>query len=244
MRYKCTCSYDGSLFHGFQIQKDLRTVQEEIENVLLIINKKKTIIYPSGRTDTGVHALNQVFHFNSDITMEEESMRNAINSRLPRDIYIRKVEKVSDNFHARYDVLSKEYHYLIDFGTYDPLQRNYRYYFSYRNFNMEDFKQALLLFKGEHDFRSFTKNQSLSNTVRTIYAIDFEQENSLLRIKIVGNGFMHNMVRILVAMALEVGKGKISLADIKSITAQKNRRLSPKIVPPSGLYLVSVNYKE
>jgi tRNA pseudouridine38-40 synthase len=244
MRYKCTCSYDGTLFHGFQTQKNLRTVQAEIEAVLLIINKRKTVIHPSGRTDTGVHALNQVFHFDTNLNMEEEAMRNAINSRLPRDVHIRRVEKVSENFHARYDVKSKEYHYLIDFGPYDPLQRNYRYFFAYRSFNLEEFKQALLFFQGEHDFRSFTKNQSLTNTVRKIYSIDFEQENTLLRIKIIGSGFMHNMVRILVAMALEVGKGKLSVADLKTILAQKNRRLSPKIVPPSGLYLVSVNYNE
>jgi tRNA pseudouridine38-40 synthase len=244
MRFKCICSYDGTLFHGFQIQGSLRTVQFEIESVLLIIAKRKIRIHPSGRTDSGVHALNQVFHFDCDIDMNEEQMRNAINSRLPKDIYIKAVEIVPKTFHARYNVESKEYHYLIDFGTYDPLKRNYRYYFSYRDFDVEAFKEALLIFQGEHDFRSFTKNQALSDTVRTIYSIEFETEGTLLRVKMLGNGFMHNMVRILLAMALEVGKGKITILNLESILAQKNRLLSPKIVPPTGLYLYSVNYKK
>jgi tRNA pseudouridine38-40 synthase len=243
MRYKCTCAYDGSLFHGFQMQKNLRTVQEEIENGLLIIHKRETKIFSSGRTDTGVHALNQVFHFDSDIELEEKSMCNAINSRLPRDIFIKQVEIVSDDFHARYDVKAKEYHYLIDFGTYDPLKRNYRYYCSLRNVDIDKFKRALLIFVGRHDFRSFTKNQALKNTEREIFNIGFESEEKLLKIKIRGNGFMHNMVRILIAMALEVGRGKISIADLKTILDQKNRRLSPKIVPPEGLYLYKVEYE-
>lgn len=241
-RYKCTCAYDGTLFFGFQVQKNLRTVQSEIESVLLEINKHKTVIYPSGRTDTGVHALGQVFHFDSEIDMSDENMRNAINSRLPGDIYITAVEKAESTFHARFDVKSKEYHYLIDFGTYDPLKRNYRYYCRFRKIDIGLFKEALMIFVGVHDFRSFTKNKDLSDTVREIYSIDFTEEGSLLTIRIKGSGFMHNMVRILVAMCLEVGRGRLSIDDLKYIMAQKNRVLSPKIVPPNGLYLYRVNY--
>ena len=203
MRYKCVVTYDGTCFHGFQTQNNLRTVQEEIEHVLLIINKKKTIIYPSGRTDSGVHAIGQVFHFDTDIVMKEENMRNAINSRLPKDIYIKKVEIVSEDFHARFSVLKKEYHYYIDFGEFDPLKRNYRYYFPYKKIDRNLLYQASQIFVGEHDFKSFTKNKDLTDTTRIIYSIDFVWENDLLCIKIVGNGFMHNMVRILVAMWLE-----------------------------------------
>lgn len=242
MRYKCICAYDGSQFHGYQMQKDLRTVQEEIEAVLLIINKKKTRIYASGRTDTGVHALNQVFHFDSEIEMAPENMKNAINSRLPKDIYIKEVEIVDKSFHARFKAKAKEYHYLIDYGQYNPLNRNYRYYCTYRNVDWDLFKEAMLIFKGRHDFRSFTKNKNLTDTVREIYEIDFETEGTLIKVKLVGNGFMHHMVRILIAMSLEVARGKISIADLKLILAQKNRRLAPKIVPPTGLYLYWVYY--
>jgi tRNA pseudouridine38-40 synthase len=241
-RYKCTCAYDGTLFSGFQVQKDLRTVQGEIEAVLLEINKHKTVIYPSGRTDTGVHAIGQVFHFDSEIDMSDWNMQNAINSRLPDDIYVTAVEKAESTFHARFDVKSKEYHYLIDFGTYNPLQRNYRYYCRFKKMDVCLLKEALMIFVGVHDFRSFTKNKILTDTVREIYSIEFEEADSLLTIKIKGSGFMHNMVRILVAMCLEVGRGRLSIDDLKYILAQKNRVFSPKIVPPNGLYLYRVTY--
>lgn len=242
MRYKCVVTYDGTCFHGFQTQNNLRTVQEEIEHVLLIINKKKTIIYPSGRTDSGVHAIGQVFHFDTDIVMKEENMRNAINSRLPKDIYIKKVEIVSEDFHARFSVLKKEYHYYIDFGEFDPLKRNYRYYFPYKKIDRNLLYQASQIFVGEHDFKSFTKNKDLTDTTRIIYSIDFVWENDLLCIKIVGNGFMHNMVRILVAMWLECARGKCSLSGLKTILEEKNRVFAPKTAPASGLYLYKVYY--
>lgn len=242
MRYKCICSYDGTNFYGFQTQQNLRTIQEEIEKVLLIINKQPITIYPSGRTDSGVHAVGQVFHFDSEIVMGNWNMKNAINSRLPKDIYISSVEQVTDDFHARFDAKSKEYHYIIDIGEFNPLKRNYRYYCPFKNLEIERFKEAFKIFVGVHDFRSFTKNQSLTNTVREIYSIDLGIDGSLITIKIVGEGFMRHMVRILVAMALEVGRGKITLDELKTILDQKNRQLSPKIVPASGLYLYKVNY--
>lgn len=243
MRYKCTVSYDGTLFHGFQIQDNLRTVQKEIEDVLLIINKKKTIIYPSGRTDTGVHAYGQVFHFDSDIDMDCWNMKNAINTRLPKDIYIKEVQKVDDNFHARFSALKKEYHYLIDFKEFDPLQKNYRYFYHYKDFDLKKMYEASRMFVGVHDFRSFTKNHDLTDTTREIYSIDFVYENDLLTIKIIGSGFMRNMVRILVAMWLEVGRNKYSLSELKSIMDEKNRQFAPKTAPANGLYLYKVYYE-
>lgn len=242
MRYKCICSYDGTNFHGFQTQTNLRTVQEEIENVLKIICKKEVTIYPSGRTDTGVHAYGQVFHFDTEIEMGNWNMKNAINSRLPRDIYIKDVEKVSEEFHARFSAKSKEYHYKIALDEFDPLKKNYLYYPSYKNFDIDKMIEASLIFIGEHDFKSFTKNHKIENTVRTIYSIDFVKEENVLVIKFKGNGFLHNMVRILVAMLFMVGIGKLSKSDLESILAQKNRQLAPKTAPANGLYLYKVNY--
>ncbi|MGD9605430.1 MAG: tRNA pseudouridine(38-40) synthase TruA [Bacilli bacterium] len=244
MRYKCIVAYDGTLFHGFQTQDGLRTVQSEIEQVLLTINKQPTVIYPSGRTDAGVHAHGQVFHFDSLIDMPEENMKNAINTRLPREIYIKKVEKVDENFHARFSALAKEYHYLIDFGERDPLLKNYRYYCPFHTINEQAFITALKFFEGEHDFRSFTKNKEIDDAVRTIHHISIDQEKTLFTIKIIGDGFMRHMVRILVAMALEVGRNKITIERLKYIMEQKNRVFSPKILPSSGLYLHSVYYSQ
>lgn len=242
MRYKCTCMYDGTLFHGFQAQNGVNTIQEEIENALSLIAKTKITIHPSGRTDAGVHAIGQVFHFDCDIDMGEWNMQNAINSRVNKAIFITKVEKVSEEFHSRRSCISKEYHYLIDFGKYNPLNRNYRYYYPNKKIDIELFKKAFSVYVGEHDFRSFTKAKDKENTVRMIYSIDFEEKDSLIIVKIVGNGFLHNMVRILVAMALEVGKGKITQEELKTIMGEKNRKLAPKIVPANGLYLFKVNY--
>ena len=131
MRYKCTLMYDGTNFHGFQIQDDLRTVQLEIENVLKIITKENTKIYAAGRTDTHVHALGQVFHFDTDIIMKEWQMKNAINSRLPSDVYVKKVEIVDDNFHSRFSAHEKTYRYIIDLNEYNPLLAPYRYYYKH-----------------------------------------------------------------------------------------------------------------
>lgn len=242
MRYKCTVSYDGTNFHGFQVQTNLRTVQEEIENVLRIICKTKTTCYASGRTDTGVHAIGQVFHFDTDIVMNERNMKNAINTRLPKDIYITQVEKVDENFHSRFSSHKKEYHYKIALKEYDPLKKNYLYYPSYKNFDIDKMEEAKEVLIGTLDFKSFTKNHNLENTVRTIYSIEFEKTEEVLTIKFIGNGFLHNMVRIMVAMLFMVGIGKISKQELKTILEQKNRKFAPKIAPANGLYLYKVYY--
>lgn len=244
MRYKCTVSYDGSQFHGFQTQDNLRTVQIEIENALEIIHKRKVNIFACSRTDAGVHALGQIFHFDSEIDIPEWNMQSALNSRIPNDIYIKKVEKVNDEFHSRYQVSKKEYHYLIDVGEYDPLKRNYRYYPKYRNTNIDAMEEASKVFIGVHDFKSFTKNHQIENTIREIYDITFERSGTLVIIKFVGSGFLHNMIRIIVGMLLEVGWGNITKEDLEGILNQKDRTLAPKIAPPNGLYLYKIHYND
>ena len=242
MRYKCICSYDGSMCHGFQVQGELRTVQKEIEDVLEIIHKRKVTIYPSGRTDTAVHAIGQVFHFDSEIDMREWNMQNAINSRLPKDIYISSVEKVSEEFHARFSALKKEYHYKINLGDYDPLKRNYYYWTYYKNINYDLMEEASKIFIGTHDFQTFTKNHDIDNTVRTIYELEFIYSGDELVIRIICNGFLHNMVRIIVAMLYEVGKGNITISDLEKALSMRDRKYAPKIAPANGLYLYKVYY--
>ena len=114
MRYKCICSYDGSLFHGFQVQEGLRTVQSEIETTLKNVLKSDIVIYASGRTDASVHAIGQVFHFDCELDMTASQMKRAINSYLPKDIFIKEVEIVDEAFHSRFSAVSKEYHYNLD----------------------------------------------------------------------------------------------------------------------------------
>lgn len=243
IRYKCIVAYDGSFFHGFQIQKKLRTVQLEIEDVLQIIHKKPVRIFSAGRTDTGVHAYYQVFHFDSDIEMKEENMRNAINTRLPKDIYIRKVEITNCDFHARFSSHKKKYQYIIDLGEYNPLLVNYRYYYRY-NLDINKMIDAKNVFVGKHDFKSFTKNHKIKDTIREIYAIDFvlENDNKLIKINFSGNGFLHNMVRIIVAMLIEVGNGRKTKEDLQEIMDCKDRTFAPKTAPANGLYLMHIEY--
>lgn len=243
MRYKCIVSYDGANFHGFQVQDNLRTVQEEIEKVLKVITKTDTRIYPAGRTDTGVHGIGQVFHFDTEIVMKEWNMKNAINSRLPRDIYIKEVEYASEDFHSRFTKHTKEYHYIIDLNEYDPLLGNYRYFYRHK-LDIDKMIEASKVFVGEHDFASFTKNHKMENTVRTIYSIDYEFKDKVLTLKFKGNGFLHNMIRIIVAMLIEVGNNRMEIDRLKEIMELKNRKLAPKTAPANGLYLYEIVYEK
>ena len=241
MRYKAIVMYDGTMFHGFQIQEELRTVQLEIEKVLKIITKKETKIYPAGRTDTGVHAIGQVFHFDYEVEMKEWQIKNAINSRLPKDIYVKNINIVNDDFHARYQAVKKTYQYIINLNEFNPLDKNYCYYYKYK-LDINKMIEASKVFIGEHDFKSFTKNHKIENTVRTIYDINFEIENNVIKINFIGNGFLHNMVRIIVAMLLEVGNNRLTIDALQQVMDNKNRKYAPKLAPANGLYLVSVEY--
>lgn len=242
IRYKCICSYDGTRYKGFQIQKNGITIQSEIEKALKKILNNDIKICASGRTDSGVHALGQVFHFDADCDIKEYNMKKALNTYLPNDIHIISVEKVSEEFHARYSVIKKEYHYLINLGEYNPIEKDYVYQYPYKNINRDLLFEASRLFIGTIDFKSFTKNKDLTDTIRTIYSIDFNYNKDVVEISIIGSGFMHNMVRIIVAMWLEVARGKISISDLKLILEKKNRKYAPKTAPGCGLYLYKVYY--
>ena len=242
MRYKAIVMYDGTNFHGFQSQEDLRTVQKEIEEVLRIVTKKETKIFPSGRTDTGVHAIGQVFHFDYEVEMQEWQIKNAINSRLPKDIYIKSIGIVDDNFHARYQATKKEYQYIINLNEFNPLNKNYCYYYKYK-LDIDKMIEASKVFIGEHDFKSFTKNHKIENTIRTIYDINFDIKDNIIKINFLGNGFLHNMVRIIVAMLLEVGNGRFTIEYLQEAMENKNRKYAPKLAPANGLYLMKVFYE-
>lgn len=246
MRYKCIVKYDGTLFYGFQIQnkedEDIRTVQKVIEDALFGVLKVKTPILYASRTDVGVHALGQVIAFDAKIDILEYNMKRAINSMLPEDVHIEKVEKVSNDFHPRYNVISKEYHYIINLGEYDPLLRNFMCFPKRKKLDINAMEKASKYLIGKHDFKSFCKTSDLENYEREIYDIKLDKKNEILTLKITGNGFLRHMVRILAAMLFEVGVGNYSPEDIKSILAQKNRQFAPKILPSSGLYLFKINY--
>ena len=242
MRFKCIVSYDGTHFHGFQKQSDLRTVEGVIEDALTKVCKQQIEVYASGRTDKGVHAIGQVIHFDTTINITESGLKRALNSLLPPDVYVKSVEIVDNSFHARYNAIKKEYHYIVDIGEYDPLKANYKCYYMYKNLDIEKIRKSLSVFIGTHDFKTFSKASEEKSTVRTIHSLEVEVCGSQMKFKFVGNGFLHNQVRIITAMILEVGRGKIEVDDLVKAMEAKSRNFAPKLLTGSGLYLYEVFY--
>jgi tRNA pseudouridine38-40 synthase len=244
-RYKSIISYDGSGFSGYQVQPNKRTVQSVLESVLTKMHKGETVkVSGSGRTDAGVHAKGQVIHFDSPLMIPEDKWEKALNSLLPEDISVSSVVSVDESFHARFHALGKEYRYVLHLSSKrDPLQRKFAYHYPYR-LNLDAMEQASKFFLGTHDFTSFCAAKTeVEDKVRTIESIDFTRVDELLTIRFVGNGFLYNMVRILVGTLLEVGSGERRPEDIPIILAHKDRRVSGKTAPAHGLYLWEVFYE-
>ncbi|MCM3413331.1 tRNA pseudouridine(38-40) synthase TruA [Metabacillus litoralis] len=244
MRVKCIVSYDGTQFSGYQVQPNKRTVQSEIENSLLKLHKGQAVkIFASGRTDAQVHALGQVFHFDTHITIPEKKWPYALNSLLPDDISIKEAVYVDDDFHSRFHALKKEYRYQINTAKIqDVFKRHYMYHFPYP-LDVELMRKASQYLCGTHDFTSFcVAKTEVEDKVRTIFSIDIIKEESDIIFSFVGNGFLYNMVRILVGTLLEVGQGMRSPESISAVINGRDRSLSGKTVPGHGLYLWKVYY--
>lgn len=235
-----TFSYDGYLYSGYQKQNDKPSIQEEIERVLSKIFNEKIKIYSSGRTDRGVHAINQTAHFDSKM-MDINKLKHSINSLINDDIYIKKIKKVKDNFHARYDVKRKEYIYKINIGEYNTIKRNYVYQYN-KDLNIEEMNKAIKLFLGEHDFKSFSTDTNDKDTIRTIYEVKITQNKKEITISFIGNGFLRYMVRNMVGLLIEIGSGKRKYDCVVEILKDKNRSSSGIKAPSQGLYLKNVKY--
>lgn len=246
VRYLITFSYDGSGFDGYQKQPKHRTVQGELEKVLKQINdNKKVDVHASGRTDKGVHALNQKAHFELDVTITESKLKMALNSYLPDDIYIISAEVVPETFHARYNVKAKEYMYKINIGEYNPLERNYIYQYN-KALDVVAMERALKYLEGEHDFESFSpSNNEKDNFVRTISQTnlirDLKNPNQITII-FLGTGFLRYMIRNMIGTLIEIGEGKRKAEDIIGIINAKDRKAAGPTSCPEGLYLRNVFY--
>lgn len=244
-RLKCELAYDGSAFSGYQIQPNKRTVQGELEKALLKLHKGQVVkVYASGRTDAGVHARGQVIHFDTPLQIPGERWSVALQTLLPDDISILAVTKVAPTFHARFDVTAKEYRYLVyREQAHDPFRRNFAYHYPY-SIDIAAIKAASRHLLGVHDFSSFCSAKTeVEDKVREMYEIEVMEDGGFLVFRFVGNGFLYNMVRILVGTLLQVGAGKIAVADIPAILAKKNRIYAGKTAPPQGLYLWKVFYE-
>lgn len=246
MRYLIIFSYDGSNFYGYQKQVKKRTVQEELETVLKQINSNKDVsLVASGRTDAGVHALNQKAHFDLVKEIEPSKLKQALNSLLPADIYVKKVEIVDNDFHARFNSIGKEYIYKINLGEYNPLERNYVYQYN-KKLDISAMERALKYFEGTHNFKTFTKaNDEITDYVRTISSAtlmrDSKDVNKIV-ITFIGTGFLRYMVRNIVGFIVEVGEGKRKEEEIMDILSKEDRIYAGKTAPSNGLYLRNVFY--
>lgn len=243
-RIKCTISYDGTSFSGYQVQPRKRTVQGELEKALEKLNKGTSIrVSASGRTDAGVHARGQVIHFDTALEIEPSRWQIALNSLLPADIAVNSVEFVPSDFHARFDAVGKEYRYfLLPSKHRDPFQRNYAYQFQYE-LDYDAMREASKQLLGTHDFTSFCSAKTeVEDRVRTLKEIDFYEENGLLVFRFIGDGFLYNMVRILVGTLLEVGTGRRAADSMQELLDCRDRTQSGKTAPGHGLYLWKVFY--
>ncbi|MBP1046544.1 tRNA pseudouridine(38-40) synthase TruA [Enterococcus sp. BWM-S5] len=246
-RYKAVIAYDGTNFNGFQAQPNGRTVQEELEKTLKKMNNGKTIqIFGSGRTDAGVHAEGQVIHFDYPEDRPLERIRYALDTQTPEDISVKQVEKVREDFHARYHVTEKTYQFRVDIGKpRSPFRRFYASYYPYP-LDLDKIYRALPDLLGTHDFTSFcASGSSVDDKIRTIYEAKMEvnKQGDELLFTFRGDGFLYKMIRILVGTLLKIGNGRMDETSIPAVLAAKDRNLAGPTAHPEGLYLVEVNYE-
>ena len=243
MRYKVTMAYDGQKYAGFQSQINALTIQDIIEDVLKKIFSISIRIVMSSRTDAGVHAKGQVFHFDIDKKLNTYKIKYSINSLLPKDIHVLNFEEVDENFHARYSVKKKTYEYLINIGEYDVFLNGYAYQCFYK-LDVELMKKGAELLLGEHDFSSFNTSslKEYPNQVRNISKFSIKQDKDLIRIRVTSTGFLRNMVRIMVGTLIDLGRGQKTLDDIKDMLENPNKSTRRFNADPNGLYLLKIFY--
>jgi len=248
MNIKLLIEYEGTRYYGWQRQKGLPSIQEVLEKKISQITSERIILYGSGRTDAGVHALGQVANFHTrHSTISTPKMPRVLNSLLPSDIRIKKAEEVEEKFHARYDAISKVYHYYIlenpQGNIHVPIfLRNYVYVI-YRKTDIDRIKEAASFLLGEHDFTSFAStNNSKQNPIRIIKELLVFKKGNIICFHLEANSFLYRMVRNIVGTLLEVGYGKLEPNDVERILQTKDRRLAGKTVSAKGLFLMQVNY--
>ena len=245
---KLTIEYDGTNFNGWQVQaRGNRTVQGELESCLQKIFKKKTRIYGSGRTDSGVHALGQVANFKTDTKISVEALCRALNTYLPADVAILKAQEVKPDFHAQFNARRKTYRYTI-LNRFEPCAVNQRFCTHIPYYlNLRRMRAAAKHVIGRNDFMSFVasdpcKRNQERDTRRRVYRSEFRKSKDYIIYEIEADGFLYKMVRNIAGTLIDVGCGKFSVNDVHDIIKAKNRIAAGDTAPPQGLCLVSVKY--
>src|SRR3989338_2657205 len=245
MKIAMGVEYDGSAYYGFQFQENLPTVQQALESALSRVANHSIRVICSGRTDTGVHAVEQVIHFESNAQRSTRAWLLGANANLPRDISIRWVCEMPSDFHARFSAISRSYYYLIyNNEVRSALLRNKAYWYC-RPLNTEFMQKAAHYLFGTHDFTSFRSSGcQAKKTVRTITDLSVFRKNEFVICHIQSDGFLHHMVRNIVGTLLPVGEGLQPAEGVKEILDGCDRRKAGVMVPAHGLYLNKINYPE
>lgn len=243
-RMKATVSYDGTNFSGYQSQPGMRTVQAEIDKALVKLHKDPTShAVASGRTDAGVHALGQVIHFDTPLDIGDRWLM-ALNVLLPKDVRITEIERVEDDFHARYGAKGKTYQYKWSYGKLQsPFDRNFTVHLGNSDPDIERMNAGAAYLIGTHDFTSLcSAKTATTNKVRTIRKLTLERQQDELILEVEGDGFLYNMVRTIAGVLLAVGIGWDEPEDIQKILEAKDRQSAGKTAAAHGLYLMEVTY--
>lgn len=243
-RFKLIVAYDGTNYCGWQVQNNGKTIEGELNRCLSALLKEEIQVIGASRTDSGVHGKGNVAVFDSETRIPGEKISYALNQRLPDDIIVQKSEEVESDFHPRYCNTVKTYEYKILNRTFpDPMHRLYSDFIHYP-LNIEAMKKAATYLVGEHDFKSFcSAGAQVKSTVRTVYALDVEKDKEdVVHITITGNGFLYNMVRIIVGTLTRIGLGYGEPKDVKSILEACDRSKAGPTAPARGLTLVEIKY--
>ena len=243
MNIKLTIQYDGTAYHGWQIQAEDITVESELTKALERVTGEQIKLNGCGRTDSGVHAMSYVCNFHTDSQIPVERYPYALNTYLPDDIVCKNAQLVNDDFNANRSAKSKRYIYRIyNNDIPDAFLARYAWQYKYA-LDVNQMREAAKAFIGEHDFVGFASSGfSVKTTVREIYSLDVTQENDVITIDVCGNGFLYNMVRIIAGTLVYVGSGKIKASGMEEIINSKCRERAGITAPPHGLCLKEVYY--
>lgn len=244
MKYKIVFSYDGLAFYGYAKQPNLKTIQGTLESNLSLVLNENIVLSASGRTDKGVHALNQVASFvvSREISNLDKFLYS-MNKLLNEEIFIKEIKKVKDSFDARFSAKKKSYLYLINVGEFNPLKRNYELFIKDPKFDFDKFKEASKLFIGTHNFQNYcSKEEDEENFVRTIFKINIKKKKDLIEVRLIANGFMRYQVRKIVGTMIAYSINKITYQKMEDHLNKKERDIVPFTSEPHALYLEKVYY--